>query len=130
MVNQDGTISKVSLEVRPAFGTRLVISFKKDHLYCEGNLGLEQRFIYPGVYFESALSSSDYDYLIGNLKDITTPPFPSYGGGLDGITFEVKIENGLNKAHFSWWVECPERWKELEYLANRLITYARSTHNS
>jgi len=81
-------------------------------------------------HFPENSHSSDYDYLIGNLKDITTPPFPSYGGGLDGITFEVKIENGLNKAHFSWWVECPERWKELEYLANRLITYARSTHNS
>jgi len=116
---------KITLTIKPSYGYQTAIVLKENHFYYTDNLGRGAQFISQNANFESALSADEYNYLIGDLKDIKISALPPYVGGLDGTTFELDIENGFNKTSFTWWGKCPDSWKPLEALANRLTEYAK-----
>ncbi len=116
---------KITFTVNPSYGNRTAIILKENYLYYTDNLGFGPQFISQNAKFESALSADEYKYLIGDIKKIAVSPAPPFIGGLDGTTYELDIEYGSNKASFSWWEGCPEIWKPLAALANRLTEYAR-----
>jgi hypothetical protein len=120
---------KITFVINPSYGNRSGIILRENHFYYTDNLGFEHRFIIKNAKFESTLSADDYERLIGDIKNTTIPLVPPYSGGLDGTTFEIDIENGFNKASYKWWCECPDIWKPLESLADRLLEYARKLQN-
>jgi hypothetical protein len=117
----------VIFEVRPAFGSALVITMAENVFSFAGDIKLAQPRLYRLYWPESEfkLYKDDYQSLIGDIEKLKLTAMPPYNGGLDGITFTLKIINGSNESSFKWWVKCPEEWTELDRLGERLLVYAK-----
>jgi hypothetical protein len=116
---------KITFTIKPSYGNQTTIALKGYHLYYSNNMGKGYESIGQNANLESELSADEYTYLVGDINDIKISAIPPWVGGLDGTSFELDIKNGFNKTSFIWWGKCPDSWKQLEALANRLTEYVK-----
>lgn len=121
---------EIQLKVHPAFGNPLEIRMTENSFSYRGDVDFAQSGLHQNVQSEFKLPTSDYNALVGDLKKVKLPLMPEFVHGLDGITYTLSIGDGVDKASFRWWMKCPEEWKELEYLVERLTAYAKRKANS
>jgi|GEM_PF-2532503 len=60
------------------------------------------------------VSTKDVQGLISHLSELNIPAVPNGLCGFDGVTYTLKIEQVLNSATYTWWVDPPEGWEGLE----------------
>ncbi|WP_285445830.1 hypothetical protein [Xanthomonas sp. fls2-241-TYG-148] len=56
------------------------------------------------------------------LQDAQIPAVPAITGGFDGANYHVSIRNGESQSHFSWWLDCPEQWRQLGAFWQRVVS--------
>lgn len=62
------------------------------------------------IYIEKEI----VDDMLMHLSHIKVSPIPNKGSeGLDGTTYELRINSIYNNCHFRWWEEGPGNWSEL-----------------
>jgi hypothetical protein len=88
------------------------------------DLGLKE--ITESVGWRRDIPVEEVREILGILDRHVFPVVPEATSGLDGTTYELLIERGLNKVQFNWWCEPPEVWKALGELSRRLLNKANA----
>ncbi len=128
LLGDDMSEISITLEISPSFSGELRIELSEGFLSSKGNIDLENICCFSDAQLKLELTAVNYDYLLGNIREITIPAIPDFSIGLDGTTYKITFSNGFNLASYTWWGECPKEWNELGNLANRLISYVRSAY--
>lgn len=64
------------------------------------------------------------DEMLFQLSDIKVSPIPNkIRTGLDGATYELRVNSIYNSCHFRWWEEGPENWSELTAYVEKILEY-------
>ena len=54
------------------------------------------------------------------LRALSLPAMPSGVIGLDGVSYELEVFSGMNRALFHWWERLPEEWASLRPMIESL----------
>lgn len=76
------------------------------------------------------LSEAEASKLFGCLSNLQVPVKPAYILGLDGTSYVLVIENGMNKVKYKWWSKVPEGWEGLDEIAYIMMELAREKESS
>lgn len=76
----------------------------------------QEKFTLPGDEVERRfqISKDEYDRLLNGIDNMSLNAVPECVMGLDGTTYELIFDNGLNTAHYRWWQDPPKGWEELK----------------
>ncbi len=59
--------------------------------------------------------------LIDDLTTLTVPLLPPISGGFGGTDYTLTIHHADALARFSWWLDCPHEWREIEAVWSRIV---------
>lgn len=79
--------------------------------------------------WERPLSPAGVAEIARLLKGTTVPLAPEFAMGLDGTTWELRIEYGWNRVHLAWWPELPRAWQSLRPLLDFLVSLTGAPWN-
>ena len=79
--------------------------------------------ITPTISKSSAtIESEKLHDLLSSLKNIKVQVIPEMESfGLDGISYELLINEPYRKIRFEWWQDGPENWKKIVETTNKII---------
>ena len=66
------------------------------------------------------IAASRVEEIVSSLESVATPLWPSGVIGLDGVSYELEISNGMNRVLLHWWLELPAQWLALQPLLQLL----------
>lgn len=66
------------------------------------------------------VEAADLDSLLIDLAKIKIPALPAEVWGLDGATYELTFNQGMNGVTYHWWAEAPKGYESLERFAKEL----------
>jgi hypothetical protein len=66
------------------------------------------------VLINQVISPENVQGLVSHLNELNIPAVPDGLCGFDGVTYTLKIEQLLNSATYTWWVNPPKGWEGLE----------------
>lgn len=118
---------EIELDVRTSFDGQLKIRAKKSTIYCQGDPSLKELY-YDNREKTIPISQSDFNDLIEDIKAYRVCSIPEFTSGIDGTTYTISVENGMNSVVYRWWGECPKEWDKLGKLAEKLIDYVRQNN--
>lgn len=72
------------------------------------------------------LPPEEVDHLVSLLQRLRITPFVPVLDGLDGVTYSLRIQHGINSAEFCWWCDLPKGWGGLRPIQKRLEAYRRT----
>lgn len=58
------------------------------------------------------------------LEQLAVQPLlilPPLGGGFDGANYHLRVRNGENQVHITWWLSCPVQWEPLHGVWEQLV---------
>lgn len=66
------------------------------------------------------------DDILLQLSNIKISPIPNKASeGIDGTTYELRVNSIYHNCHFRWWEEGPENWSELTICIIKVMEYLR-----
>ena len=85
-----------------------------------------------GCFREFSLPRDDYKNIIQSIQDVTIPSISFPGdpelitGILDGTTYRLELDNGLESVTYCWNYDLPPGWEALGEFVKELIKYTKS----
>jgi hypothetical protein len=77
------------------------------------------------VLINKKVSPEDVQGLISHLSELCIPAVPDGLCGFDGVTYTLKIEQFMNSATYTWWVDSPEGWEGMAIARGVMMDLAR-----
>jgi len=74
-----------------------------------------------GREYQANIPASELQELLQSVITASIPPFGECGFGLDGISYELTIEEDFAHATYCWWLTPAEGWRPLVEIADRLL---------
>ena len=72
---------------------------------------------------KKVLKAEDVEVVLLKLVQTKIASSPRWVMGLDGTTYIVKVENGLNVATYEWWSYLPKDWEAIGDLVRKLYEW-------
>ncbi len=69
------------------------------------------------------LPPEEVHLLVSGLRRLRIAPFAPSKDGLDGVTYSLRIQHGVDTAEFCWWCDLPKGWGGLRRIQERLEAY-------
>lgn len=69
------------------------------------------------------LPPEEVHHLLSLLLRLRITPFAPAKEGLDGVTYSLRIQHGVDSAEFCWWCDLPKGWGGLRPLQKQLEAY-------
>lgn len=83
-----------------------------------------------GAAIRRTLASQDIELLKSKLKELVIPAVPEGWVGMDGVIYTLAIEQVMNRASCTWWVEPPRGWEGLEEVRRVLASILRKYYEN
>lgn len=77
------------------------------------------------ILINQKVAPGDVQGLIKHLIELNIPAVLDGLCCFDGVTYTLKIEQVLNSATYTWWVEPPKGWEGLEKARRMMMGLAR-----
>lgn len=74
-----------------------------------------------GREYRADIPASELQELLHAVTSASISPMGDCGLGLDGVSYELTIEEGIAHATYRWWMTPAEGWRPLAEIAGRLL---------
>jgi hypothetical protein len=81
----------------------------------------EGRIDFKQPISEFKISDKTVASIFKGLEELSLPVSPPLGGGFDGASYHLRLKNGENLSHFSWWLDCPPAWAPVQIVWDQLV---------
>lgn len=106
------TSISISIPANGAFGQTGTLEVTEESLAVKGIDNKQSQK--EGAGIRRTLASQDIELLKSKLQGMVIPAVPEGLCGMDGVIYTLTVEQFMNRASYTWWVEPPPGWEGLE----------------
>src|SRR3990170_3716184 len=111
---------ELTLRVNAERGTTVIRLFK-DRASPASHKEFACTVLFQDREYRADIPAAELQDLLGAVRSARVSPVGDCGFGLDGVSYELTIEEGMAHATYRWWMTPGEGWSPLADIADRIL---------